>query len=188
MIAATPGETTVSFQCQKCGRLWDDRLAAENEWLCSRQCGGTLQPAAATMSAQVAPFACDTSRLPYPIAITAQRLIDALDSSSDVFRTVNRLKDCFEATIKFLGAVLLADYFRSPAATPERNALLLERLVRPSLGDWRAVVVGDVSRWLIDAKVEGSVGCAVARCSFTRSHRGLPNPNRRNSWNAANSS
>ncbi len=166
MIAATPGETTVSFQCQKCGRLRDDEWAAENEWLCSRQCGGTLQPVAVTVPAQVAPFVCDTSRLPYPVAITAQRFIDARDSSSDVFRTVNRLKDCFEATIKFLGAVLLADYFRSSAATPERNALLLEKLVRPSLGVWVRVVVGDVSRWLIDAKVEGPVGREVAALFF----------------------
>jgi DNA-directed RNA polymerase subunit RPC12/RpoP len=30
------------YQCEKCGREWDDQTAAENEFLCTRTCGGRL--------------------------------------------------------------------------------------------------------------------------------------------------
>lgn len=156
----------MSYQCQKCGREWDDQLAAENDFRCSRQCNGILQPKSAKESDQTHSALCDTSRLPYPVAITAQRLIDELRVSSDVLRRRDCLKDCFEATIKFLGAVLLADYFQGSAATSERNAVLMERLTRPSLGDWVGSVVRDVSRWLIDAKVERTVGRVVTELFF----------------------
>jgi WD40 repeat protein len=59
------------------------------------------------------------------------------------------LKDAFEAAIKYLGAILLAEYRDALARTPERDAALLERLVRPSLGVWVNVVLGDVGRWLV---------------------------------------
>ena len=55
-----------------------------------------------------------------------------------LFNAVSRLKDCFEATIKYLGFVLLAEYFSSPACTAERSESLAEKMVRPSLGDWTA--------------------------------------------------
>lgn len=68
--------------------------------------------------------------------------------------------DCSVRPRHFAIAVSGGDH--GSAANPERNALLLEKLVRPSLGVWVRVVVGDVSRWLIDAKVDGTVGRAVA--------------------------
>jgi len=30
----------MAYRCQKCSRVWDDRTAAENEFLCTRRCGG----------------------------------------------------------------------------------------------------------------------------------------------------
>ena len=30
----------MSYRCKKCGRVWDDLTAAENEYLCTRRCGG----------------------------------------------------------------------------------------------------------------------------------------------------
>lgn len=90
----------------------------------------------------------DLSALPYPVALTAGRLRQAIESSADVLKTLFVLKDCFEAAVKYLGAVLVTDYLRSPARKPERNETLLERMVRPSLGVWVQTVVGDVSRWL----------------------------------------
>jgi hypothetical protein len=140
----------------KCGQLWDDVRAQDNELICTRRCGGQLVP--------VAPLAlpdlegCDFSRLPYPVALTAQRLAAALRASGDVLKTLFLLKDCFEATIKYLGAVLLADYRLGSACTPEHNASLLEKMIRPSLGVWVDTVVGSLSRWLVgDSRPGGLV-------------------------------
>ena len=30
----------MAYRCQKCSRVWDDQTAAENEFLCTRRCGG----------------------------------------------------------------------------------------------------------------------------------------------------
>ena len=92
------------------------------------------------------------------MALTAHRLAAALRASGDVLKTLFLLKDCFEATIKYLGAVLLADYRLGSACTPEHNASLLEKMIRPSLGVWVETVVGSLSRWLVgDSRPGGLV-------------------------------
>lgn len=91
---------------------------------------------------------CDLARLPYPIALTADRLVHSLETSGDVLKSLFLLKDCFEATIKYFGVVLLAEYRLSPACTAEHNQMLLEKMLKPSLGVWVSTVVGDLSRWL----------------------------------------
>lgn len=84
------------------------------------------------------------------MALTAGRLGAAVASpGGDVLKTLFTLKDCVVASVKYLGAVLLAEYLRSPARTPGFNEQLLEKLVRPSLGVWVSRVVGDLSRLLI---------------------------------------
>ncbi|MCP4378296.1 MAG: hypothetical protein GY794_19240, partial [bacterium] len=30
----------MAYRCEKCGREWDKQTAAENEFLCTRRCGG----------------------------------------------------------------------------------------------------------------------------------------------------
>src|SRR5262245_22206359 len=104
------------YRCSKCGQPWDDTRAQDNELTCTRRCGGQLAPDEPLALPDLE--GCDFSRLPYPVALTALRLAAALQASSDVLKTLLLLKDCFEATIKYLGAVLLADYRRSPACTP----------------------------------------------------------------------
>ena len=78
--------------------------------------------------------------LPYPIALTAWRMVEEIRAGDKLFNAVSRLKDCFEATIKYLGFALLTEYFSSPACTAERSESLAEKMVRPSLGDWVAIV------------------------------------------------
>jgi len=135
------------YRCSKCGQPWDNSRALDNELTCTRRCGGAL--------VLVAPLAlpdlegCDFDRLPYPVALTARRLAAALQASGDVLKTLFLLKDCFEATIKYLGAVQLAEYRRSPACTPEHTEVLLKSMVRPSLGTWVSDVVRPLSLWLI---------------------------------------
>ena len=89
-----------------------------------------------------------------------RRLADAVHSGGDPLKAIFALKDCFEATIKYLGIVLLMDYFSSPACTPEHSETLLERMVRPSLGDWVSTVVRDLSEWLVGSG--GNLGRQVA--------------------------
>src|SRR5437773_77503 len=107
------------YRCSNCNQPWDDSRAQDNELTCTRRCGGRL--------VLVAPLAlpelegCDFGRLPYPVALTARRLATALQASGDVLKTLFLLKDCFEATIKYLGAILLAEYRHSPACTSEHT-------------------------------------------------------------------
>jgi WD40 repeat protein len=140
----------MAHQCEKCGRGWDDQAAAENEFFCTRKCGGRLLPLESAATSLTAFERRELKYLPYPVALTAKRLQEAVESSTDILKTLFALKDCFEATIKYVGVTLLAEYFRSSARTPERNEVLLERMVRPSLGVWVSSLAGDLSRWLID--------------------------------------
>lgn len=135
------------YRCPKCSQPWDDQRAQDNELTCTRRCGGQLE--------LVEPLGlpdlegCAFSRLPYPVALTGHRLAAALQASGDVLKTLFLLKDCFEATIKYLGAILLAEYRRSPACTTEHSEVLLKSMVRPSLGTWVSDVARPLSLWLI---------------------------------------
>jgi hypothetical protein len=96
-------------------------------WVCGQHeppvlvpVGGAEEPAR-TSQYETSFSSCDLRRLPFPVALTAHRLIASLETSADILKTLFALKDCFEATVKYLGLVLLSDYFRSPARTPARN-------------------------------------------------------------------
>jgi hypothetical protein len=104
---------------------------------------------------------CDFDSLPYPVALTAKRLAAALQASGDVLKTLFLLKDCLEATIKYLCAVMLADYRRGPACTPEHNASLLEKMIRPSFGVWVDTVAGSLSRWLVGEPPPGGLAAGL---------------------------
>ena len=100
-------------------------------------------------------------RLPYPVALTTAASGRRGNApGGDPLKAFFALKDCFEATIKYLGIVLLMDYFSSRVCTPEHSEALLERMVRPSLGDWVSTVVRDLSEWLIGTG--GNLGRQVA--------------------------
>ncbi|MDP6543203.1 MAG: SPASM domain-containing protein [Phycisphaerae bacterium] len=46
----------MSYQCQQCGRVWDDQTAVENEFLCTRRCGGECVEQGAEADRQVDPL------------------------------------------------------------------------------------------------------------------------------------
>jgi hypothetical protein len=77
------------YRCSKCGQPWDDGRARDNDLTCTRRCGGPLFP--------VAPLAlpdlegCDLGRLPYPVALAAQHLASALQTSGDVLAQQHEL-------------------------------------------------------------------------------------------------
>ena len=135
------------YRCATCGKTWDDALALDNELLCTRRCGGQLVPDVPKALSDL--DGCDLAVLPYPAALTAHRLAAALRGSGDALKTLFLLKDCFEATVKFLGAVLLAEYRQSAARTPERTEVLLRTMMRPSLGAWVSDVARPLSLWLV---------------------------------------
>jgi hypothetical protein len=123
-----------------------------------------------SQAAAIEPALAGFDRLPYPVALTARRMAETLRYGGDPLKALFALKDCFEATIKYLGVALLIEYFSSPSCTPEHSERLIERLVRPSLGDWVNTVVRDLSEWLISAP--GDLGRHVA-CSFVKMGRGV---------------
>jgi hypothetical protein len=124
--------------------------AQDNELTCTRRCGGRLlsMPPLALPDLD----GCDLRRLPYPVALTAQRLTQALQTSSDILKTLFLLKDCFEATIKQLAIVMLTNYRLSSESTPERTESLLKTMVRPSLGSWVSDVARPLSLWLVSGQ------------------------------------
>src|SRR5207248_10794784 len=146
-------------RCTRCGRAVDDASATENAGLCTRRCGGRLEPVPAPDLPDL--DGLDPSPLPYPVALTAGRLGAGLRGAADTCRAVFLLKDCFEGVVKYLGSVLLVEYLRGPARTPDRDARLLEGLVRPTLGVWVNVVLGDVGRWLAGGPDPGGAAAAL---------------------------
>jgi hypothetical protein len=112
----------------------------------------------------------DLSRLPYPVALTAGRF---LTGDVDPLRCLFRLKDCLEASIKYLGAILLAEFLRSPAATDQARGDLLQALIRPSLGTWVNTVAGSLGAALADAAPPAG---GVARLFAQPAGRGKPVP------------
>ncbi len=160
------------YRCAKCGQPWEDSRALDNELACTRRCGGQLALIPAVGSGDLA--ALDLARLPYPVALTARRLIDSLEHSSDVLRTLFLLKDCVEATLKYLVAILLVEYLRSPACSPERNEELLEKLLRPTLGTWVKYILRPLSQLLVTTDLEPGRQTAAPLASAPRKEGANP--------------
>ena len=116
----------------------------------------------------------DLARLPYPVALTTERLREALDRSSDVLRTLFLLKDVVETGLKYVAAVLLVEYLRSPACTPERNETLLKKLLKPTLGAWVGGLIDPLSRWLLGTDL--APGARLARGFVAAAPKGKPSP------------
>jgi WD40 repeat protein len=176
------------FQCRNCGKkVLDDDTAEALSFRCparvsGQKCGGELAPIEGEAAPPASPLdGLDLQQLPYPVALTAERLVNALAAGEDPLPTLFRLKDCFEVTVKFLGAVLLADYRSSPAATEEHNEALVRGLLRPTLGVWVNQLLGDLSRWLASPSPAGqpavsSPGARVAALFFPGRKGGKPQP------------
>ncbi len=160
------------YGCQRCGWVGDSREIALNEPLNCHRCGGALEQQDPSLSFQVS--AEQLQRLPYPVALTAHRLAEAVQAKRDVLRCVFLLKDCFEASIRYAGAVLLAAYLRDGEANPPRRQRLLDKMIHPSLGTWVETVVKDLAYDLMDGPDPGK---AIAHLFGQRSgeyKRGKP--------------
>ena len=130
----------MTYRCDRCSRQLDEAVAAALAKRCP--CGGVLGEAGLGE--------IDADRLPYPLALTLGKLRVALaDTASDAgpLAALFALKDCFEAGVKFLGSVLVAEYLAGPGRSAERDAALIEKMVRPSLGHWVKEICRRAAGW-----------------------------------------
>jgi DNA-directed RNA polymerase subunit RPC12/RpoP len=162
----------MTYQCETCGRTWDDQLAVENDLYCTRRCGGQLLVVEIDRQCHLDDI--DFGRLPYPAALTAQRLARAVNDGAEPLKSLFLLKDCFEATLKYVGVLLLVEYFRSPANSATRTEVLLGKIIRPSLGVWVRAIVGDLSCHLLASDL--TLGHACAKLFARTGKGGQPRP------------
>jgi WD40 repeat protein len=133
----------MAYRCDRCGRTWDDSLAAENDFRCSRRCGGSLvgpgpSPADAKQPGHLA-------RLPSVLAIP---LRDYLTEAHPVLR-LHRLFDAGEILTRFLAVVALGELRRRAGGGPLPDDLLgvlRPQIERPTFGQWRTMLEALVRR------------------------------------------
>jgi len=117
----------------------------------------------------------DLPRLPYPVALTAQRLHQDVAAGGDLVRTHTYLRDAFEAVLKYLGALLLVEYLPSATASQAQKEALLRKLIRPSAGDWVNDILDRLARLLHQAPADALAG-RVVRLLLDLPTRGSPTP------------
>lgn len=164
----------MTYRCQHCGRTFDDQFAIGSRLTCPPACGGRLEPI-------VLPDLPDLGKirladLPYPVALTTRRLADALSPPGDVLKTLFKVRDCFESTVKYLGVLLLTAYFRDPSRNAEQDRGLLENLTRPALDAWVSLVVDSLSPWLLASEDELARRIAALFCQPLTSGRAQAEP------------
>ena len=126
----------MAYRCTTCGREWEADAAQENEYLCTRKCGGDL----------VAVEAPGYELLPSVVAIP---LAEYHAEAHPVMR-LHRLCDAVEIIVRFLTVTALGEVRRrqGPDALPAALlGVLRERIERPTLGQWRdmlAALIGEL--------------------------------------------
>ncbi len=121
----------MAYRCAACGREWEDRLAAENEFVCSRKCGGPLVRADGAAE--------ELARLPSVLAIP---LGEYAAETHPVLR-LHRLCHAVEILTRFCTMVALGELRALHGDTPLPDGLLRElrpRIERPTFGKWRAML------------------------------------------------
>lgn len=124
----------MAFLCKKCGRSWDDRLAEDNQLLCTRQCGGEL-------TRVVMP---DFSRLPSVLALPLRDYY----SETHLVMQLHRLCDAAEILTRFLTIVAIGELRARLRDQPLPDELLneLEPIKRPTFGQWRSMLEAVTSK------------------------------------------
>jgi hypothetical protein len=133
-------------------------MTRAGNYLVCGECGQTLPADPAPLGTMI--VLPDLEWLPYPVALTAQRLAESHRQGRDRIRLHLELKDCFEAGLRYLGSILLAEYLQSDRRSAERDERLLTRLVRPSLGDWRGEIVAELAKLLWPDRHSPGFDCA----------------------------
>jgi WD40 repeat protein len=139
----------MAHRCDRCGRVWDDQLAGENDFRCSRKCGGTLVPIQGQPPTVRLAWARERlARLPSVLAIP---LHEYAAEAHSVMR-LHRLCDAAEILTRFLTIVALAELRGRLGGAPlpgEVLQVLQPQIERPTFGQWRnmlAALVQHVER------------------------------------------
>jgi WD40 repeat protein/DNA-directed RNA polymerase subunit RPC12/RpoP len=122
----------MSYRCEKCGREWDSESAADNEYYCTRRCGGQLVPVG-----QPSADGTGLGRLPSVVAIP---LLDYQAEAGHPVMQLHRLCDAAEILTRFLTITALGELRCRLGDGPLPEDLLKSlqpRIERPTFGQWR---------------------------------------------------
>ncbi|HJT77787.1 MAG TPA: ATP-binding protein, partial [Gemmataceae bacterium] len=127
----------MAYRCDRCGHIWDDQAAAQNDFCCYRRCGGTLIPlqtSTPAIPASALPERFD--RLPSVLAIPLRQYA----TETHPVQRLHRLCDAAEVLTRFLTIVALGELRArlGDAPLPEDVLQALRpRIERPTFGQWR---------------------------------------------------
>ena len=120
------------YICNRCGREWEDSLAHENNYCCTRKCNGILQ---------IRDNSCpDLIGLPSVLYIP---LRNHFEEQHQVMR-LHRMCDAVEIVVRFLVIILLAEIrkLHNENNLPvSLTTFLKDRIEHPTFGQWKDVLV-----------------------------------------------
>jgi WD40 repeat protein len=124
-----------SHRCRKCGREWDATAAAENEYLCTKRCGGALEPVESTPQPTATPSLPLLTELPSVLAIP---LRDYAAETHPVMR-LYRLCDAAEIVTRFCAITAVGElrhWLGDKPLPDELLNVLHPQIERPTFGQW----------------------------------------------------
>ena len=128
------------YRCRSCGKRWDDALAQDNEFLCTRRCGGRLEILADEANS---PGPHDSfpglDRLPSLLAIP----LAEFDAERHRVMRLHRLCDAVEVLTRFCAVALLGALTQrlGDAPLPEDLLKTLQPNVStPTFGKWCGIL------------------------------------------------
>lgn len=130
----------MTYRCERCKRDWDDSAAEENDFTCTKKCGGhvTRIPDGA-----VAVDTDPTEHLPSVLAV----VLRAYQTESHPVMRLHRLCDACEVLARFLSLVSWADlHALLGEKLPDRLvSAMAAQIERPTFGMW-ARMLGSLSK------------------------------------------
>lgn len=133
-------------QCATCSRQWSDADAVDNEYQCTRRCGGLLTPSS-NAEFEDTLTQIDLSRLPSMIAIPLQDLENETHPVVQLWHVC----DTVEMLLRFCVAIGAGVLDGSLSDTVAR--VLVDRIERPTLHQWFEMARAIAFEEIIDAPV-----------------------------------
>ncbi len=144
--------SSMNYHCDKCKRKWDNQAALENEFFCTRKCGGKLSPLIGSEDqGEESRFARShtLSELVPQLPSTLAIVLDSYNRQVDDYQALHQMCGALEITARFLSIVVLAEVWSRHAGDEESfPEILVQQLVqhleRPTLGSWRVLLAAAV--------------------------------------------
>jgi hypothetical protein len=126
----------MSYRCQRCDKEWSSSDAADNEFSCTRKCGGLLGQTADIALAPTSGQAQSTTDLSTLPSIIARPLYEFLIESHPVQRLWH-LCDAVELTLRLAVIAGVSELSQRGSLSPELLRELRPLIEEPTLGKWR---------------------------------------------------